>query len=291
MVQLPSEFRARLETYRGPLDLLLYLIKKDELDIFDIPISRITEQYLVFLQVLKNIDPNLCGDFLVTAAQLMEIKSKTLLPIESLDEEGEDLDDPRLELILQLLEYKKYKDRALLLEQMVDEHSQKYRRPEQDLALLDNDDAGLPDLGKVSIWDLLTAFQRVQLALSQRQPHRVLFEDRPVEEYIRDIRARFARDETSAPGSRILFETLLEESGDRYDAIGFLLAVLEMAKQGEIRFHQEEIFGPISLELVQAARAAVETATAQTAAAGKAVNATADEPPAGAAGITPDEES
>src|SRR5262245_5059412 len=114
MVQLPSEFRAALESYRGPLDLLLYLIKRDEIDIFDIPIARIVEQYQMYLEVLSQVmspqspaegslDPNACGEFLVMAANLMEIKSKLLLPREKL-EEDEDLEDPRIELVRQLLE-------------------------------------------------------------------------------------------------------------------------------------------------------------------------------------------
>src|SRR4029453_12051176 len=120
MVQLPSEFRPALETYRGPLDLLLYLIKKDEVDIFDIPILRIVEQYQLYLELLKDLDPNACGEFLVMAAHLMEIKSKLLLPREELDE-AEEMEDPRIELVRQLLEYKKYKERALLLERRTDE--------------------------------------------------------------------------------------------------------------------------------------------------------------------------
>ncbi len=250
MMQLPAEFRATLESYRGPLDLLLYLIKKEELDIFDIPISRITEQYLEYLQILGSIDPNICGEFLVLAAQLMEIKSRTLLPVDTpLDEDGEELEDPRLELVLQLLEYKKYKERALLLEHLVEQHNQKYRRPSQDLGDLLAADAGPASIGNVSVWDLLTAFHRVQLAVRQRQPHRILFEDRPIEEYVAEIRAAFENGRADAKGW-VPFESLFDRAENKYDAVGFLLAILEMAKQGELRFHQEEVFGPIFLEHV-----------------------------------------
>ncbi len=244
MVQLPTEFKTHLDDYRGPLDLLLYLIKKEEINILDIPISSITEQYLTYLQILRKFDPNVCGEFLVTAAQLMEIKSKTLLPVEALEGEAEELDDPRLELVLQLLEYKKYKERALLLERMMAEHGQRCQRPELDL----NEEAlrSLPNrLLDVSIWDLVTAFQKVQLALSLRQPHRVLLEDRPIEEYMEAICLKIE----SQTDRRIRFQDLFTECRDRYDAIGFFLALLELAKEGRIRFHQEELFGPIEVEL------------------------------------------
>jgi len=165
MINLSTEFRADLESFRGPLDLLLYLIRKEEIEIVEIPISRITKQYLAFLDILKQIDPNACGEFLVMSAKLMEIKSKMLLPEVPVEEgEEEELEDPRLELVLQLLEYKKYKERALILERMVHDHGLRFERTEEDVPDLDS--APMPlSLGKVSIWDLLTAFQRVQMAL------------------------------------------------------------------------------------------------------------------------------
>ncbi|MEM7235590.1 MAG: segregation/condensation protein A, partial [Planctomycetota bacterium] len=85
MVSLPKEFKASLESYHGPLDLLLYLIKKEEVDVFDIPIAKLVQQYQLYLEIIKNVDPNTCGDFLVMAARLMEIKSKLLLPREILE--------------------------------------------------------------------------------------------------------------------------------------------------------------------------------------------------------------
>jgi len=243
-----AEFRASLECYRGPLDLLLYLIKKDEVDILDIPIGRITEQFLEYIQILSALDPNACGEFLVVAARLMEIKSRELLPVDLPDEEEEELEDPRLELVLQLLEYKKYKERALLLEHLVGEHQRRHRRPETDLDDLPEEPNVPLELGNVSMWDLVTAFQKVQLALNMRQPHRVLFEDRPIEDYVAAIESRLDRlIETSGEDSSLAFESLFDDCRDRYDAIGYFLAVLELAKQGTLLFTQEELFGPISI--------------------------------------------
>jgi segregation and condensation protein A len=279
MVQLPTEFRASLDDYRGPLDLLLYLIKKEELDILEIPISRITQQYLSYLQTPRAIDPNLCGEVVVLAAQLMEIKSRTLLPIDTAVDAEEELDDPRLELVLQLLEYKKYKERALFLEKLAQEHARKHARPEQDLAQLSGDEPAIPlKLGSVSIWDLLTAFQRVQLALSLRQPHRVLFEDRPIEDFMRAIETRLVEASEAAAGldddarrtaARVPFEDFFAACRNRFDAISYLLALLELARLGVLCFHQEETFGPI---LVAPAPPKSEPDAA-----------TAEEPPAGVA--------
>jgi len=133
MAKPPSDFRATVETYSGPLDLLLYLIRKEEVDVFDIPVSMVIGQYHKHLEFLREIDPNVSGDFLVMAARLMEIKSKLLLPREVLDEEDEEYEDPRLELVKQLLEYKKFKERALLLEKKLAAHKKRYTRPIREL--------------------------------------------------------------------------------------------------------------------------------------------------------------
>lgn len=246
MPQLPAEFKAALESYQGPLDLLLYLIKKEEVDVFDIPIARITEQFLRHLAVLQAIDPNACGEFLVMAANLMEIKSRSLLPTEPALG-GEEMDDPRIELVRQLLEYKKYKERALLLSRRIDEFSRRFRRPEAELPdLPPGQEPEEPlDLGSISVWDLLSAFHRIQLSLGDRGPHRVVFEDRPMDDYIKDIQERAA----SAIGHPLIFDEFFGDCRDIYDAIGYFLAILEMAKRHMVRFHQEELFGPISIEL------------------------------------------
>jgi segregation and condensation protein A len=243
MVQLPAEFRATLESYQGPLDLLLYLIKKEEVDILDIPVGRITEQYCAYLSVLQAVDPNVCGEFLVVAANLMEIKSRTLLPSEPplLAEESE---DPRMELVRQLLEYKKYKERAMLLAERLEDQSRRFRRTAAPLPGLPEDLAEGPlDLGNVSVWDLLTAFHRIQLAIGERGPHRVMHEDRPLEDYIAAIQLRAE----GQPERRFLFEDLFTGCRDIYDAVGYFVAILELAKRGLLTLHQEELFGPIEI--------------------------------------------
>src|SRR5215470_15217816 len=111
------DYCVQTDVYNGPMDLLLYLIRREEVDIYDIPVARITEQYCQFVETLGAIDPNIAGDFLVMAATLMELKSRMLLPKPPVEEgEAEDLGDPRLELVRQLLEYKKFKDASFELD-------------------------------------------------------------------------------------------------------------------------------------------------------------------------------
>jgi segregation and condensation protein A len=245
VIEGPSEFRPAVDAYQGPLDLLLYLIKKDEVDIFDIPIARVVDQYRAYLDLLQLVDPNSCGEFLVVAAQLMEIKSKLLLPREVLGEDGEALEDPRLELVQQLLEYKKYKERAMLLEKRFLEFRRRYDRPPFDVADESLDEGGPVDLGNVSVWDLLTAFHKIQLALGLRGPVRFVLRDRPVEEYIGLVEERLLQ----RPDRSARFEDLFLEAPNREEAIGIFLAILEMAKQYRLSLLQEEAFGPIAVRL------------------------------------------
>ena len=111
---MSEDYRVQLDIYNGPIDLLLYLIRKEEVDIYDIPIAGITDQYLKYVDVLHELDPNLAGEFLVMAAMLMEIKSRMLLPTETQDEETGEPVDPRSELVRQLLQYKPFQRRRIL---------------------------------------------------------------------------------------------------------------------------------------------------------------------------------
>ena len=153
------DYRVNLDIFAGPLDLLLYLVRKEEVDIYDISIAKITDQYIRYIEMLKSLDIDLAGDFLVMAATLMQIKSAMLLPKadpESIDDE--DLSDPRAELIRQLLEYKKYKDASNLLGAAAAEHKQRFARPDGVIDRLTGPTEPEIDLDQLSIWDLLEAF-------------------------------------------------------------------------------------------------------------------------------------
>ena len=126
-----ADYRVNLEVFAGPLDLLLYLVRKEEVDIYDIPIARITEQYIKYIEIIRNLDIDLAGDFLVMAATLMEIKSAMLLPrVDPEQPEAEQGSDPRAELVRQLLEYKRFKDAANLLNATADKHRDRFSRPD-----------------------------------------------------------------------------------------------------------------------------------------------------------------
>ena len=149
----------------------------------------------------------------------------------------------------------------MLLSRRIEEHRRRFHRPAARLPAAGEDEEGPLDLGNVSVWDLLTAFHRIQLAIGERGPHRVLFEDRPLESYIETILTR--ADATST--RRVVFDELFAECRDIYDAVGFFLAILEMAKRRLLRLYQEELFGPIevlvrSREEVEAEEAALSAA-------------------------------
>src|SRR5437764_5127662 len=156
---MEADYKVKLEVFEGPLDLLLYLIKKEEVDIYDIPIERITNQYMEYLTLMKLLNLEVAGEFLVMAATLMYIKSRMLLPVDQqiTDSEAEEGEDPRWELIRQLVEYKKFKDAALQLGKREEEQSNIFVRNVDTVAV----DAKNAPLAEVSIFDLINAFNDV----------------------------------------------------------------------------------------------------------------------------------
>ncbi len=249
------EYRVELDVYNGPLDLLLYLIKRDELDIYDIPITRITESYMKYVEMLKTmnhdggLDINVAGDFLVMAATLMEIKSAMLLPKQqATDVTGQtsavqDLADPRYELVQQLLEYKRFKDTAALLERQ--QHLHENRFPRFPAKLEGNADEPPPvDLEEVQIWDLLDAFSRLMRELGFRKPreHEIVYDDTPIALHAADIEDRIARE------GRLTLRALILGRRSRSEMIGIFLALLELIREKKILVHQSEIHGEIEIE-------------------------------------------
>ena len=168
-----TDYRVNLDIFAGPLDLLLYLVRKEEVDIYDIPIAQITDQYLRYVEMLKSFDMDLAGDFLVMAATLMQIKSAMLLPMtEPQQLDGDELADPRAELIRQLLEYKKFKDAANLLDAAADSRLERFARPGSIIERLSPDAEPEIDLEQVSVWDLLEAFDSICKATRRGGQHR-----------------------------------------------------------------------------------------------------------------------
>jgi len=231
----------KLPVFEGPLDLLLYLIKKDELDIYDIPIERITSQYLDYLRLIKMLDLEVAGEYLVVAATLVYIKSRVILPHDQRPPEDEtDEDDPRWELVRQLVEYKKYKDAAFELQQCLARQENVHGRGgsvKPDLGA----DGSLP-FDKVGLFDLLSVFQKVLARASANEDLMDIFEDRfTVSDKIQFIQGRMAER------NRLVFEELFVAGASRTEIVVTFLAILELIRLKQIGVAQESPFSPIEL--------------------------------------------
>ena len=230
--------------YNGPMDLLLYLIRRDEIDIYDIPIARLTEQYISYVELIQRLDPNLAGEFLLLAATLIEIKTRMLLPPAQDQQQPGDLTiDPRAELVRRLLEYKVFKDAAGDLEQAAREQAGKFPRRPADIQ--DQNELQF-DLEDVQLWDLVDAFSRIMEAIGHRPGHHeVIYDDTPVELYAADIVDRLQRE------GALSFESIFEGRQHRHEIVGLFLAMLELIRRRQIRACQQGNFGRIMLRLQQ----------------------------------------
>lgn len=237
-----DDYKVDLEVFRGPLDLLLHLVKKNEVDIRDIPIATITDQYLDYLEVLRMIDIEVAGEFLVTASTLMEIKSRMLLPRPELEPDEEDEEDPRLELVRQLMEYKRFKDAADLLGDRARAEADHFPRYSDDRPATPEGPEDQP-VGDVELWDLLEAFGRLMRATAGRAASNIVYDDTPITTYMDRLLDRL-RDAGQIP-----FSELFDEAPDRGAIIGTFLALLELIKDRKIRAEQPTDHGDIYLAL------------------------------------------
>lgn len=232
-------FRVQLDMFAGPLDLLWYLVRKQELDILDIPIARVTDQYLKLLAVLEVIDVNAVGDFLELATRLMEIKSRLMLPRHEEEQEGDEpVEDPRQDIVQRLLEYKKFKDAASMLAEQSHVWQQRFARRMNDMPSGNNDPADQP-IHEVELWDLVSAFARVIRDNATTKPSAIRYDDTPIEVYMDRIRARLGEQ------SPLAFSSLFEAGMIRSQLIGIFLAVLELIRHHHVQVEQQELFGEI----------------------------------------------
>ena len=237
-----SAYRVNLEIFAGPLDLLLYLVRKEEVDIYDISLARITDQYLRYIEMLKSLDIDVAGDFLVMASTLMEIKSAMLLPKVSPEQlQAEDLVDPRAELIRQLLEYKKFKDAANLLEAAADQHKERFGRPDSVIERLRPEAEPEIDIEQVSVWDLLEAFDAIMKATTPVGDIAHIKDDTPIDLYQIEILHRLQEE---GPMS---FERVFESRGSRVVMVGLFLALLELIRDGLVWTEQAKPYDSIYL--------------------------------------------
>jgi len=232
-------YRVDLPDFHGPLDLLLYLVKKNEVDVREIPIAKVAAQFQEYLALLQVADIELAGDFLVMAATLMEIKSRMLLP-QSGDASAAtaEADDPRRELVKQLVEYKKFKEAAARLEERADARQRRLpRQPVEPTA----GPRGPPPVQAVELWDLVSAFGRLLSETQALQPRQVVVDETPLSVHVDAIRARLASE------PRVRFRDLFTPPYHRARLVGLFLAVLELIKSREVTLQQPEMFGDIWL--------------------------------------------
>lgn len=240
-----------LDAFHGPLDLLLFLVKRNEVDVRDIPVARIAEQFLDHLHAIQTIDVEWAGDFLVMAATLMEIKSKLLLPRAETGPAAAEAEDPRRELVRQLVEYRKTKDAAGHLDRLAEERQYHVPRVLPD----DEEGATSPRFRRVELWDLVSAFGRLIRETESLQPLHLVADDTPQTAY-RDL----VRDRLRDAG-RLPFRDLFDPPHTRARLIGIFLAVLELIKQLEVHLDQPEEYGDIWLTLKPPAAASTDSET------------------------------
>jgi len=239
---MSAEYKVKLEVFEGPLDLLLYLIKKDEVDIYDISIERITQQYLEFMDAFKILDLEVAGEFIVMAANLIYIKSRSLLPahVQPPDEDAEE-EDPRWELVRQLVEYKKFKDAAAQLGRRELEQANMFNRlPEPDATAAER------PLGDVSVFDLISAFNNVLKRIQQREDLREIFEENFTVSDKIDLIMKITGNVA------LKFTELFARAASRTEIVVTFLALLELIRLKQIRAVQIEPFGEIEVLRVAA---------------------------------------
>ena len=257
-----DEYQVKLASFEGPLDLLLFLIRRAEVDIHDIPIGAITSQYLEVLKSAQDMDVEQAGEFLVLAATLVEMKSRLLSPKPEHDDsqvlpDASAHDDPRRELVQQLLAYQRFRTAAETLDSLRNEFSNRWSAsgvagaiPADDGEATTVEEVQDLDIGDVHLLDLLEAFERITLAVdfSRLGEHQVIFDDTPIGLHQDDLVDRLAR----SPEKRMRLEAIFE-GRNRMDRIGLFLALLELAREQRIRVRQAQASEPIELELVDGA--------------------------------------
>ncbi len=235
MTLVQENYKVKLEVFEGPLDLLLFLIRKNELDIYDVPISFITEQYIAYLNLMHELDVELASEFLVMAATLLEIKARMLIPTPV--ENEEEFYDPRLELTNRLLEYQRYKDAGIQLNNRDILYRDTFIKGIQEE--IQSDDASLNI--EADVYDLFVAFKAILDRAKGGKIAYMTVEKVSVAQRINDIMERISIAKS------IVFGTLLPEDCTRMDIVITILAILELLRLRMLRCEQRQPFGEIWL--------------------------------------------
>jgi segregation and condensation protein A len=232
-------YKIKLEVFEGPLDLLLYLVKKDHLNIYDIPIAKVTEQYLQYMEFMKLLDLNIAGEFLVMAATLMQIKSKMLLPPDETPQLMEEQEDPRAELVARLLEYEKFKEIAENLRERESGQQEVFKRPK---AQIEKD---APEQGEVyfeaGLFDLISAFSKALEQVPKEVFYEVIKDEFTIEEKVHQI----LHSLLVVPSIRL--SELFTQAKNKIEIIVTFLSILELIRLKEILARQKDLFGEIEI--------------------------------------------
>jgi len=228
----------KLGEFAGPLDLLLYLIRQEQADIFDIPIARITDEYVKYIRLMKDLDIAVAADFLVMSAQLIEIKSKMLLPRDPLAEDDEEIEDPRKELVDRLLEYEKFKSAAQMLYEKSTIEQAVFRRGK-----IESDDANAEI--SATVFDLLTVFQKVAARHKDDIKMEIQREEISLADMIRDLKKRIFEV------SELSLLAFFEEMHSHRELVTAFIAVLEIVRTESVKLVQKKTFGDILLKKVE----------------------------------------
>ena len=237
-----DELKLKLGEFAGPLDLLLFLIKQEQANIFDIPIAKITDEYVKYIRLMKSLDIAVAADFIVMAATLIEIKSKMLLPRDPLAEsDAEEFDDPRKELVDQLLEYEKFKSAAHMLYERSTVEQAVFKR-----GAIESDDNNAEI--SATVFDLLTVFQKIVVRHKEEVSLEIEREEISLADMIRTLRKRiFAELELN-------LLTFFEEMHTRLELVTAFMAVLEIVRTEEVKLVQKVTFGDIFLKKVEVSK-------------------------------------
>jgi segregation and condensation protein A len=234
------EFKVALDVFSGPMDLLLYLVKKHEVDVTQVPIAKVAEEFVAYLDVLENLAIEQVGEFVELASVLLEIKARALVPRP--EETAEEAVEPaREDLVQRLLEYKQYRDAAAMLEDRARQWELRFpRSPADDTARKAT--AAEVTIGDVQVWDLVGAMSRVLRKREKRKPRQIVHDDTPIEVHIERIES-LVREK-----GRVAFSDLFDDDMPRMRLVGIFLAVLELVRRGRLSTRQEQLFDEIWLE-------------------------------------------
>lgn len=238
MVTETNPFNVDTDQFRGPIDLLLYLVRRHEVELTDIALSRVAKQYAEYIEIIKEINIDVVGDFIDVASLLVEMKARAVLPRNELEQEEDENSDPRVDLVQRLLMYKQFKDAASLLEDQAAKWQKRYTRISEDSPPKRTDMSDQP-IHEVELWDLVSAFGRVLRDNRPPPKENIIYDETPITVYMRRIHQKLVDDR------RLSFSDLFEVGMHKSAMVGVFLAVLELTRYHNVRTEQSELHSEI----------------------------------------------